>query len=74
MLTRRDPDRQAFLNRSTGFSTNELENLSRAQAIMTNINVLVNRNLEMADRSAENKEIQRLIVSDVSVWRKGGGQ
>merc|ERR1712130_1037468 len=37
---------EAFLNRSTGLSTNELENLSRAQAIMTNINVLVNRNLE----------------------------
>lgn len=55
---------EAFLNRSTGLTTNELENLSRAQAIMTNINVLVNRNLEMADRSAENKEIQRVIAFD----------
>lgn len=45
--------------------TEELDLLSRAQAIMKNIKELVSRKLELTDRIAENQEIMRLVVSEV---------
>ena len=57
---------QAFINYSTiGVDTEELDLLSRAQAIMKNIKELVSRKLELTDRIAENQEIMRLVVSEV---------
>lgn len=51
---------------STAIDSDEIDLLSRAQAIMTNIKELVDGKLELADHYAANQEIQRLILDDVS--------
>jgi len=55
---------ESFLFHSQAIDSDEIELLSRAQAIMTNIKELVTRKLELADRYAANQEIQRLVIDD----------
>jgi hypothetical protein len=47
------------------YQDNEL--ISRAHAIMKNIHELVNKKLEIAERHATLQEVQRTIISDVSL-------
>jgi len=62
----------SFLYYSQAIDSDEIELLSRAQAIMTNIKELVTHKLELADRYAANQEIQRLVIGDKPVQLHNG--
>jgi len=63
---------ESFLYHSTAIDSDEIELLSRAQAIMTNIKELVTHKLELADRYAVHQEIQRLVIDEKPVQLHNG--